>query len=108
MRMDEKALKAAMKRMGIQSQEIPATEVIIKSEGKDIIISQPQVTKVNMMGQDTFQIIGHAHERKRSDIIQEDINTVMQQANVDEKVALAALEFNNGDLAAAIISLKRN
>jgi nascent polypeptide-associated complex subunit alpha len=44
-----------MKRMGIQQQEIEATEVIIKTPEKTIIITNPSVSKVNMMG--VYQII---------------------------------------------------
>ena len=37
--------------MGIKQIEIDATEVIIKTPDKEIIISEPQVSKVNMMYQ---------------------------------------------------------
>ena len=47
-----------MKKMGISQQEIDATEVIIKTPEKEIVITNPQVSKVNMMGQQTFQVVG--------------------------------------------------
>ncbi len=106
MRLDDRAIKAAMKKMGIQSVEIPAKEVIILTESKEIIIQNPQVTKVNMMGQDTFQVIGNAVERNiAQEISSEDVKTVMDQANVGQKEALKALEMSKGDIAAAIIHL---
>ncbi len=106
MRLDDRAIKAAMKKMGIQSVDIPAKEVIIRSEGKEIVIQNPQVTKVNMMGQDTFQVIGNAVERSLSqEISSEDVKTVMEQANVSQKEALNALQSTKGDIAAAIIQL---
>ena len=40
--------------------------------------------------------------------LEEDIETVMEQANVDKKTAVKALEKNNGDLAAAILDLSEN
>lgn len=106
MRMDDRAIKAAMRKMGIQSQDVDATEVIIKTPAKDIIIKNPHVTKVNMMGQDTFQIMGAVSERPNSPAIsQDDIVTVMEQAKVDRNTAAKALESSNGDLAAAIMKL---
>ena len=108
MRMDERALKAAMKKMGIQSQDVECSEVIIKSGSTEIVITNPHVSKVNMMGQITFQVIGNVTEREaKPEISQDDIKTVMEQASVDEEAAIKALELSKGDLAAAIISLGR-
>ncbi|MEK6968954.1 MAG: nascent polypeptide-associated complex protein [Nanoarchaeota archaeon] len=103
-------MQQMMKQMGIQQVEIPATEVIIKTETKEIRIINPSVSKVNMMGQETFQISGEIQEQELStapEISAEDIKTVMEQAEVDEKTARAAIEEANGDLAEAIISLQK-
>ena len=103
-------MQQMMRKMGIQQQEIEASEVIIKAEGKDIIITNPSVSKVNMMGQETFQISGEIHEREASttpDISEEDVKTVMEQANIDEESAKKALEEANGDLAEAILSFSK-
>ncbi len=54
MKINPKQLEKAMKQMGVKSEEIPADEVIIKSQDKEIVISNPQVQKVNMMGQESF------------------------------------------------------
>ncbi len=99
-----KQMQKAMRKLGIKQEEIPAQEVIIKCSDKDIIISNPQVTKVNMGGQETFQILGDISES--SGISEEDIKTVMEQTNCTKEQAKEALKENNGDLAAAIISLK--
>ena len=96
-----------MKQLGIQQVDIPAIEVIIRTENKEIIISNPSVAKVNMMGQETFQISGEVEERELvSEISEEDIDTVMQQAYVSAAEAKAALEETQGDLAKAILNLK--
>ena len=103
-------MQQMMKQMGIQQVEIPATEVIIKTDTKEIRIINPSVSKVNMMGQETFQISGEIQEQELStapEISAEDIKTVMEQAEVDEKTARAAIEEANGDLAEAIISLQK-
>ena len=108
--MNPRMMRQAMKRMGIQQQEIEATEVIIRTPDKEIVITNPQVSKVNMMGQKTYQIVGEEHERDLSsepEINDDDIKTVMEQANVDENTARKAIEDNDGDLARAIISLKK-
>lgn len=107
--MNPRAMKQAMKRMGIQQQDIEATEVIIKTEDKEIVILNPQVAKVNMMGQETYQIVGKAQERAISvepEINEEDIKTVMEQTGADETKAKETIEKHQGDLAAAIIELK--
>ncbi len=107
--MNPKAVEQAMKRMGIKQVDIPASEVIIKSEGKDIVISNPKVVRVNMMGQDSFQISGDVEERPASfEISEEDIKTVSEQAGVSEEEARDAMSKANGDLAAAILSLKKS
>jgi len=101
----------AMKRLGIQQVEIPATEVIIKTPDKDIIILDPQVSKVNMMGQDTIQVVGRIVEREHSseavEISEDDVKTVMDQAGVSEEEAKEAITKHKGDLAAAIMSLQK-
>lgn len=106
--MNPRQMQQAMRRMGIQQTEIEATEVIIRTEDKELVFKNPQVAKVNMMGQNTYQIIGEPEERDLSAAIsEEDIQTVMEQAKVDKKKALAALEKHNGDLAEAIMDLKK-
>lgn len=98
-----------MKQMGIQQVEISASEVIIRGEDKDLIITNPSVSKVNIMGQETFQISGDVYEQERSassEISSEDVKTVMEQANVGKEKAKAALEEHDGDLAETIMALR--
>jgi len=111
--MNQRKVQQMMKQMGIQQVDIPATEVIIRTEDKEIIISNPSVAKVNMMGQETFQISGQVEERElfasskstSPEISAEDIKTVMDQAHVSEEKAKQAIEEANGDLAEAIMNL---
>lgn len=102
-------MRQMMRRMGIAQQELEATEVIIKMHGKQLIFKNPQVSKVNMMGQDTYQIVGASSEESldtKPEINSEDIKTVSTQANVSEEEAKKAIEDANGDLAEAILKLK--
>jgi nascent polypeptide-associated complex subunit alpha len=104
--MNPRQMQHALKRMGIQQQEVEATEVI-KCPDKEIVISNPSVSKVNMMGNMTFQVMGQAQERPlATEIKEEDIKTVAEQAAVSEEEARNALEHCKGDLAKAILYLK--
>ncbi|MBW2978411.1 nascent polypeptide-associated complex protein [Candidatus Woesearchaeota archaeon] len=107
--MNPRKMQQMMKKMGIAQQEVEATEVIIKCADKEIIITNPQVSKVNMMGQQTYQVVGEEHERELSaapEISEDDIKTVMEQAKVDEEKAKEALEKASGDIAKAIMDLQ--
>jgi nascent polypeptide-associated complex subunit alpha len=107
--MNPRQMQQMMKQMGIQQVDVPATQVIIITPEKRIIIDQPQVAKVNAMGQQTWQIMGKSREEALSsipDINEDDIQTVMQQAGVKRSEAFAAIKDANGDLAEAIIKLK--
>ena len=107
--MNPREMQKAMKRLGIKQEEIDAREVTIRTADKEIIIHNPQVSKVNMMGQETYQIVGEAEERTLSsepEINKEDIKTVMEQTGVSEEKATEAIHSNNGDLAKAILELK--
>jgi len=109
--LNPRMMKQAMKRMGIQQQEIDAIEVVIKLQDKEIVISEPQVSKVNMMGQETWQIIGNAEERSLDttpEINEDDVRTVMDQSGCSEEEARSALEKTKGDLAEAIMTLSKD
>ncbi len=96
-----------MRQMGIQQSEIAASEVIIKTAEKEIIIKNPEVIRVKMAGQETFQISGQITERAlETEISSDDIKTVMEQAGATESEAKAALQKAKGDLAEAILMLK--
>jgi nascent polypeptide-associated complex subunit alpha len=106
--MNPRKVQQMMKQMGIQQVDIPATEVIIRTEEKDIIISNPSVAKVNMMGQENFQISGEIREQLKDatpDISEDDVKTVMDQTGKDEQTAKEAIEEAEGDLAEAIMKI---
>lgn len=107
MGMNPRDLAKAMKKMGIKQDEIEAEEVIIKCPDKEIIVRNPQVVRINAMGQDSLQISGEIIEQEATaQISEEDVKTVASQANVSEEDAKKALEENNNDLAQAIMSLQ--
>lgn len=96
-----------MKQLGMKQEEIDAEEVIIKTASKQLIISNPQVMKINIAGNESFQITGNVHESSLEKWSKEDIDIVMKQANASYEKAKHALE-KEGDIAAAILSLQQN
>ena len=108
--MNAAQMQKMMKQMGMQTTEIDATEVVIRTSEKDIIISNPQVSKVKVMGQETFQIAGgEISEEDRVEetlISDEDIKLVIEQTGATEEEVQQALEEANGDIAQAIMALK--
>ena len=107
--MNPRKMQQMMKKMGIAQVEVDATEVIIKCPDKEIVITEPSVSKVNAMGQETFQVVGNIQERELSsepEINEDDVKTVMEQANCDKEKAKTALEKTKGDIAQAIIDLQ--
>ena len=107
--MNPREMQKAMKRLGIKQEEIDAELVIIKTPEKDLVIKNPKVSKVNMMGQETFQIIGEITEVDKDNKIEindDDMATVMEQTDCTKEEALQALEDSNGNLAEAILKLQ--
>ncbi|MBS3138097.1 nascent polypeptide-associated complex protein [Candidatus Woesearchaeota archaeon] len=100
--MNPRMMKQAMKKLGMEQEEIEASEVIIKTAGKELVFSNPEVSKVTVMGQETWQIVGTPQERGFS---KEDVRTVMEQAQVSEEKAAEALA-DTQDIAEAIMKLK--
>ncbi|MEM5804303.1 MAG: nascent polypeptide-associated complex protein [Candidatus Aenigmatarchaeota archaeon] len=103
--MNARQMEKMMKQMGIISDSIEADEVVIRTASKELIISNPQVTRVKMGGQETFQVSGEVTERKAG-FTDEDVKTVMEQTGASKAEAEKALK-EEGDLAAAILRLKK-
>ena len=104
--LNPKQMKMAMKRMGMKQEEIEAEEVIIKQKDKQLRVLNPQVIKINMMGQETLQIMGDIKEESLEKYSEDDVKTVIEQTGCSEKEAKKVLEETN-DLAEAILKLKR-
>lgn len=103
-----KQMKKMMRSMGIKQEELDAEEVVIRLADKELVIHNPQVAKVTMAGQTTFQVMGHVEERlKRPEISEEDIRTVLDQVDVTEEEAKGALLNADGDIAQAILDLQK-
>lgn len=101
---DPKKIEQMMKKLNINTREIRASRVVIKAEDGDILIEQPEVMVMNMMGRDVYQITGQATKAKT--VKEEDIKLVMDQTGKDRKTVEKTLEELNNDLAKAIMELK--
>lgn len=108
--MNKRQMEQMMRQMGMVQTEVEASQVIMVTPKGNLIIENPQVTKVNMMGQETYQIVGEAQLQANDvavEVTSEDINTVVEQTHVSADVAKQAIIDANGDLAAAILNLTK-
>jgi len=112
---DPKKIQSMMKQMGITQEEIPTDKVIIeKSDGEGrIIIENPQVIKVKMNGQDSYQITGKTseespEEESDEEKLEADIQSIVEQTGVSKDIAAIELEKNDGDIAETIIALSKS
>src|SRR3989344_8114033 len=95
-KLDPKKMQAMMKQLGIKQEEIEANRVIIERDSGNIVIENPSVTKVDMQGNETWQIMGEAKEEEAG-ISEEDVKLVMEKTGKSEKEARNALE-ETGDI----------
>ena len=94
----------------MSQEDIDAQEIIIKTPDKEYVFHNAQVQKVSMQGQTSFQITGEPEIRERAlelKIVDEDIDTVSEQAGVSKEEARKALEGAQGDIAQAIVDLSQ-
>ena len=115
-RMNPRQMKAAMKRLGIETEEIgDVEEVVIRTATKEYVFKSAEVSAMTVQGQKTWQIVGEpiVMTRKREGapppekpaISDEDVDLVAEKADVSKAVARKALEEADGEPAEAIIRL---
>ena len=83
-----KQMEKVMKQLNVKQETIDASEVIIKGK-KNFIIRNPEVTKVDMMGQKMLQVTGDLEDY----INEDDVKLVMEQTSVSRDEAIKALEI---------------
>nr|AIF02412.1 nascent polypeptide-associated complex protein (NACA) [uncultured marine group II/III euryarchaeote KM3_156_D02]AIF08870.1 alpha-NAC related protein (NACA) [uncultured marine group II/III euryarchaeote KM3_33_C12]AIF11929.1 nascent polypeptide-associated complex protein (NACA) [uncultured marine group II/III euryarchaeote KM3_54_A09] len=113
-RMNPRMMKKLQKQLKQSTEEIDATEVIIRTPEKELYFDAPSVTAMDMMGQKSYQVVGEPQERPlgttdadeaAAQIPAGDVALVAAQAGVSEEAALKALRECNGEPAEAIIRL---
>ncbi len=106
---DPRTMKNMMAKMGIKSTDIKANRVTIECDDIDIVIDNPQVTKIEMQGTTSFQVVGDVSESENDadiEISDDDINMVKEKTGIEDTERIReALEESNGDIAQAILKL---
>ena len=106
---DPRTMKSMMSKMGIKSEEVEASRVVIETPEKNIIIDNPQVTMIQMQGTTSFQIGGSVTEVGKIvevKVTDSDIDFVSERTGItDRELIRGALEKEGGDIAKAILSL---
>ena len=98
-----KKLMKMMKAQGLDVDEL----IFLMKDGSKKVIREPEVTKMNVMGNEMYQVQGNLEDyEEEPEINEDDIQVVMVQAGVDKEAAKKALEQAEGDIAKAIMSLK--
>jgi len=103
--MNPKKMQEAMKKLGIKQENIDAERVIIEKTDGKVVINNPSITKINMQGQENFQITGEIQEDNEEENQEQDIQQIMEKTGKTLEEVKKALEESGGDLAEAIISL---
>jgi nascent polypeptide-associated complex subunit alpha len=106
-KINPKQIEGMMKKMGIAQQNIDAKRVIIETEDENIIIDEPSVVKINMQGQTSFQISGEERIEAKEGFSEDDVNMVIEKTGAKKEEVISFLKENNGDIALAIIELKK-
>lgn len=109
--MDPRTMKNMLAKMGIKTEEIDAVRVVIECSDKTIIIENPQITRISSQGSVSFQIGGNVSEDIKKiaiEVTDDDVKLVMENTGIkDEQKVRDALKNANGDIAAAIVELKK-
>jgi nascent polypeptide-associated complex subunit alpha len=107
--MDPRTMKNLMAKMGIKSSEISAERVVIETADVNIIIENPQVTRIEAQGSVSFQILGDISEAPKLsqvNITDDDIDLVAEKTGITDKALIKEkLLLENGDIAKAILDL---
>ena len=103
-----------MQKMGMDTKSLDdVRDVTIRTSDRKIIIEEPSVMSIAMQGQNMYQVTGGTIREEtitseiKVTIPEEDVKMVAEQANVSMDEAKKALEGSGGDLAEAIVSLKK-
>ncbi|SFS73905.1 nascent polypeptide-associated complex protein [Halostagnicola kamekurae] len=120
--LNPRKMEQMMEQMGIDVDDIDAEEVIIRTAEHDLVFTDPEVTKMDARGQETYQVIGTPDERAAgsageleagdgdddsgSSVDEDDVDLVVTRTGASEEEARRALEDNDGDLAATVAELE--
>jgi nascent polypeptide-associated complex subunit alpha len=105
--MNPKQMNQMMRKLGINVKEIKnIQEVIIRTDTKQFIFNEAEVTIMEAQGQKTYQIVGNPKIIEvEEEMPEDDINLIIEQTGVSKDKAKKALEETKGDIAEAIMKL---
>jgi nascent polypeptide-associated complex subunit alpha len=107
--MDPRAMRNLMAKMGIKSSEVDAIRVVIEGSDKNIIIENPQITRIEAQGAVSFQISGDVSESEKVsavNVTDDDIKLVEEKTGIKDRALIKEkLLEHNGDIAQTILSL---
>jgi len=106
-KINPKQIEGMMKKMGIAQQQIDAKRVIIELDDENIIIDEPSVVKINMQGNESYQINGESRTESKEGFSEQDVNIVIEKTGAKKDQVIKFLKENNGDIALAIIEFKK-
>ncbi|MEB3780523.1 MAG: nascent polypeptide-associated complex protein [Desulfurococcales archaeon] len=115
MGLNPRDLRRALKRMGIQMEDLNAVSVNIElDDGSRLYVESPQVMIVRAKGQppmiyvigDIKRVEAVEETPEAPTISEEDVRLVAEQAGVSLEEARKALEEAGGDIASAILKLQ--
>jgi nascent polypeptide-associated complex subunit alpha len=107
--------------MGVDMDELDAEEVVIRlADGTELVFRDPEVTRMDARGQQTYSVVGEPDEERAGaggddaaeaagdgdEIPQADVEMVAGRTGAGESAAREALEATDGDLAAAVEMLE--
>jgi nascent polypeptide-associated complex subunit alpha len=120
----QRQMQMMMRRMGMTTEPIDGVvEVLIRTKDKEHVFSAPEVTILTVQGVRTYQVVGEPVVRPRTASTpsaagsaaatpaapagppEEDVQLVMEQAQVERDEALRALAATDGAPAEAILHL---
>jgi len=96
-------MKKLMKQLN--AKEIPANELIIKGNNGNYRIENPQITKMNVMGQEVLQVVGKLE--KIEEETNDDYLLVMEKTDCSKEEAIKSLKESNGNIAEAILKIQQ-
>lgn len=98
-------MQQMMKQMGVDMDEINADKVEIHIGDKKMVFNNPDVKKMDAQGNEMFHLMGnYTQEKKETGPEEEDIELVMEKADVSRDEAEEALN-NAEDVAEAVMEV---
>ncbi len=116
-------LELMMRRLGMSTESVPGVEeVVLRTRQQEYVFRAPEVTILTVQGTRTYQVVGTPEVRPRSAAPassagaaaapaspagppEEDVQLVMEQANVSREEAIEALAATHGAPAEAILRI---